>query len=95
MPRVGILPSCCHQNCPSRPSIHPESQLAIRRVRRLRRPRQLRRLRRLSREGDKVRVCQLIDEAERHARVLQHVVEREVLDQVVGRVDVVVAELKG
>ena len=84
MPRVGILPSCCHQNCPSRPSIHPESQLAIRRVRRL-----------SLLESNEVGVGELVDEAERHARVLQHVVKREVLDQVVGRVDVVVAELKG
>ena len=46
-------------------------------------------------ERGKVGKRQLVAKGQRHARVLQHVVERQVLDLVVGRVDVVVRVLKG
>ena len=43
----------------------------------------------------KVGKSQLVAESQGHARVLEHVVERQVLDQVLGRVDVVVRVLEG
>lgn len=45
-------------------------------------------------ERSKIGKRQLVTEGQRHARVLQHVVERQVLDQVLGRVDVVVRVLE-
>jgi hypothetical protein len=41
-----------------------------------------------------VGVAELVHQAERNARVLEHVLKRKVLDQVVGAVNVVVRELK-
>src|SRR3569833_15816 len=50
---------------------------------------------RLALELGKVGKSQLVGEGQRHARMLQHVIERQIRDGVVGRVDVVIRVFEG